>query len=66
MRTTRRPRILVTIVVALFCRGAIGPAPASAGTASPDEPGRTTFTNPTIHYTVPEKPYVVLRPELLA
>ena len=27
----------------------------------PDEPGRTTFTNPAIRYTVPEKPYVVLR-----
>ena len=61
MRTTRRPRILVTIVVALFARGTIGRAPASAGTALPDEPGRTTFTNPTIRYTVPEKPYVVLR-----
>ena len=61
MRTTRRHRILVTIVVALFARGTIGRAPASAGTAPPDEPGRTTFTNPTIRYTVPEKPYVVLR-----
>ena len=61
MRTARRPRIFVTIVVALFARGTIGRAPASAGTAFPDEPGRTTFTNPTIRYTVPEKPYVVLR-----
>jgi hypothetical protein len=26
-----------------------------------DEPGRTSFTNPAIRYTVPEKPYVVLR-----
>ena len=31
------------------------------GTAFPDEPGSTSFTNPAIRYTVPEKPYVVLR-----
>src|SRR5262249_44803561 len=61
LSTTRRHRILVTIVVTLFAQGTIGRAPASAGTAFPDEPGRTTFTNPTIRYTVPEKPYVVLR-----
>ena len=61
MRTTHLSRILVAFVVALFSRETIAPAPASAGIAPPDEPGRTTFTNPTIHYTVPEKPYVVLR-----
>jgi hypothetical protein len=31
-----------------------------SGKARADEPGRTTFTNPAIRYTVPEKPYVVL------
>jgi hypothetical protein len=31
------------------------------GTAFPDEPGSTSFTNPAIPYTVPEKSYVVLR-----
>ena len=31
------------------------------GLAFPDEPGLTSFTNPAIRYSVPEKPYVVLR-----
>ena len=31
------------------------------GTAFSDEPGRTSFTNPAIRYTVPENPYAVLR-----
>lgn len=26
-----------------------------------DEPGRTTFTNPALRYTIPKEPYVVLR-----
>jgi hypothetical protein len=30
------------------------------GTAPADEPGRTTLSDPSIRYTVPEKPYVVL------
>ena len=33
---------------------------APGGTASSDEPGRTTFTNLAMRYTVAEKPYVVL------
>ena len=32
-----------------------------SGAAFPDEPGLTSFTNPAIRYSVPEKPYVVLR-----
>jgi len=31
------------------------------GTAFSNEPGSTSFTNPAIRYTVPEKPYTVLR-----
>ena len=30
------------------------------GKAFADEPGRTSLANPAIHYTVPDKPYVVL------
>jgi hypothetical protein len=30
-------------------------------TAFSEEPGRTSFSNPAIRYTIPEKPYVVLR-----
>lgn len=29
--------------------------------ASADEPGRTTLTDPAIRYTVPDRPYVILR-----
>ena len=35
--------------------------PRDGGQAFPDEPGLTSFTNPAIRYSVPEKPYVVLR-----
>jgi hypothetical protein len=34
---------------------------ALAATALPDEPGRTTLSNPAIRYTIPELPYLVLR-----
>ena len=34
---------------------------ALGSTAFPDEPGRTSFTNPAIPYTVPDEAYAVLR-----
>ena len=41
------------VVVAIFLAG--------NGTVTAEEPGRTTLSDPAIRYTVPEKPYVVLR-----
>jgi hypothetical protein len=67
---TRRYRIHVSVLAALTTWGAAGPSVAQgddgqlalgAGEREQLEPGRTTLSNPAIRYSVPEKPYVVLR-----
>jgi hypothetical protein len=67
---TRRYRIHVSVLAALTAWGAAGPSVAQgddgqlalgAGEREQLEPGRTTLSNPAIRYSVPEKPYVVLR-----
>lgn len=52
---SRQTRLWLPVIVALALLF------AAPGRVLADEPGWTTLSNPAIRYTVPEKPYLLLR-----